>query len=106
MGIDVIKTYFTYGICAFVVIGGFGFLYAIRSTPEAANGSVALAIVGFIGMGLQFLFGQVVQSQTAHQTNVAATQLTGTNGHGSATTTTTVTPATTTTTVTPEEPKP
>ncbi len=76
MGIDVIKTYFTYGVCAFVVVGGFGFLFAVKNDATVANGAAALAVVGFVGMALQFLFGQVVQSQTAHQTNVAATQLT------------------------------
>ncbi len=76
MGIDQIKVWFTYGICAFVVVGGFGFLYAVRGDATVANGAAALAVVGFIGMGLQFLFGQVVQSQTAHQTTSAAQQLT------------------------------
>jgi hypothetical protein len=106
-GIDQIKTWFTYTVAAFVVAAGFYFLFAIRTDTAAAQSAVALAITGFIASSLTFLYGQVVQSQTAHQTNVAATQLTGSPSTANgATTTTTVTPPTTTTTVTPEEPKP
>lgn len=98
MGIDQVKTWFTYAVCAFVVVAGFGFLFAIRSDAQVQQGAVALAIVGFVASSLTFLYGQVVQSQTAHQTNVAATQLTGNPAAppaGSTTTTTTITPPTT-----------
>jgi hypothetical protein len=91
MGIDQVKVWFTYAICAFVVVGGFGFLYAIRADATVQNGAVSLAVVGFVASSLTFLYGQVVQSQTAHQTNVAASTLTGAAPTAGTTTTTTTT---------------
>jgi hypothetical protein len=56
MQTDTIKLYFTYGIAAVVVIGGGAFLFL--SMGEASAESTRLAVVGFIGGALAFVFNQ------------------------------------------------
>jgi hypothetical protein len=73
-----------------VVGAGFAFFFVTRSDPTAAKDTLAL-VAGFVGSSLTFLYGQVVQSQTAHQTSVAANTLTSSAPAAGTTTTTTTT---------------
>ena len=56
MQTDLIKLVFTYGIAAFVIAAGFAFLWATQG--DATAESTRLAVVGFMGGALAFVFGQ------------------------------------------------
>lgn len=68
MGIDTIKVGFTYGIAAFLVVGGLIFLYLSRNDP-AGGQSAAMAplVAGFVGAAIQFVFNRETQTSTARQ---------------------------------------
>jgi len=58
---DTIKLLFTYFIALIVIVGGGVFLYLIRAEPEASD--LQLAIVGFIGGALAFVFNRESATQ-------------------------------------------
>ena len=88
MGIDTIKVGFTYGIAAFLVVGGLLFLYLSRNDP-AGGQSAAMAplVAGFVGAAIQFVFNRETQTSTARQVERATAA-----GAASQTTTPTETP--------------
>lgn len=53
---DTLKLLFTYGIAFVIVIGGGFFLFATIDVEKAE--STRLAIVGFMGAAIAFVFGQ------------------------------------------------
>ncbi len=59
---DLVKAYFTYGIAILVVAGG-GLLIAIYG--NVMDKLVVGAIIGFIGMALNWVFGETTRSSTA-----------------------------------------
>lgn len=75
--VETVKAIFTYATAAIVGLGG---LLAIVTQPLEPD---TKTIVGaLIGSSLTFLFGQEVQTRTAHQTAAAtAAGVTSANGH-------------------------
>jgi len=72
MQTDSMKLLFTYGIATVVVVGGGFFLFLTRGEPTAHD--VQLAIVGFIGGALAFVFNResATQATRAAQSSNAA----------------------------------
>jgi hypothetical protein len=57
MSADTIKLIFTYGIALVLIVGGGVMLYSVRLDPaESGSATLSLAIVGFIGAAVQFIF--------------------------------------------------
>ena len=70
MRTETVKLSFTYGIVAFVIVGGGLFLFVARNEPNP-NDLLMGAVIGFIGAALQFVVNKETQSATAHQTESA-----------------------------------
>jgi hypothetical protein len=80
LALDTIKAIFTYFIVMILVVGGGWMLYSMRlDPPESGSGTLSLAIVGFIGGALTFLFGQEVQTRTARQAAASTAASTAAN---------------------------
>jgi hypothetical protein len=77
--IDTIRAIFTYLIALVVVVGGLAVLLLTRAEPAASDTRVVVA--GFVGLALQFTFGQEIQTRTARQSAAATAAATPTNGH-------------------------
>jgi len=74
MGADTIRLYFTYVVALVVIVGGGLFLFAIRGDP--ASNDLQLAIVGFIGMALAYVFNRETATQATRAAQSSATQAT------------------------------
>jgi hypothetical protein len=75
---DTIKLGFTYTIALVTIVGGGIMLYAIRlDPPESGSATLSLAIVGFIGLALGFVFNResATQATRAAQSSAAGTVL-------------------------------
>jgi hypothetical protein len=70
MKVETIKLAATYGIAVFVIAGGGLFLFIVR-LDNPPNDLLTGAIIGFIGMAIQFVFNKETQSSTAMQTESA-----------------------------------
>ena len=66
--IDLLKTIFTYSIAIIVVVGG-GLMVAIYG--NVMDKLVVGAVIGFMGMALNWTFGETTRSSTARQTTRA-----------------------------------
>lgn len=64
MSTDSLKLWFTYGTVVIVVVGGGVMIVLYGTTMDKL---VVGAIIGFIGMALNFVFGAEVQTRTARQ---------------------------------------
>ena len=64
-GIDTIRATFTYTIALVVVAGGGVMLFLTRA--EATSADLRVICATLIGSALTFVFGQEVQTRTAHQ---------------------------------------
>jgi hypothetical protein len=72
---DNIKLLFSYLLALIVVVGGGLMLYAIRLDPtESGSETLSLAVVGFIGLALGFVFNResATQATRASQSSNAA----------------------------------
>jgi hypothetical protein len=72
---DSIKLWFTYIIALVTIVGGGAMLYLIRlDPPTSGSGTLSLAIVGFIGLALGFVFNResATQATRAAQSSAAA----------------------------------
>lgn len=92
--VDLVKTILTYVVALVVVIGGLVVLALGLLPPE--DDLTKGAIIGFIGIALNWTFGESTRSSTARQTTRALMQT-------PTTTTTTTTADTTTTTAVPQD---
>lgn len=81
MQTDTVKLWFTYAIVLVIVLGGGAFLLATRLDPPGTSQDLQLAIVGFIGSAVTFVFTRETQTQTARATAAAISQGAG-NGNG------------------------
>ena len=75
MNADTIKLWFTYIIALVTIIGGGIMLYLIRlDPPQSGSGTLSLAIVGFMGLALGFVFNResATQATRAAQSSTAA----------------------------------
>ena len=61
MQTDTIKLWFTYGIALLVIVGGGIMLFLMRGDPQSSE--LQLAIVGFIGGALGFVFNRESATQ-------------------------------------------
>lgn len=62
MSLDTSRAFFTYLTTMIVVVGGFLFLFAVRSDPTTRD--LVTIVAGFMGAALQFLFGSQITAQT------------------------------------------
>ncbi len=70
---DTIKLVFTYVLALVIIVGGGLMLYGIRLDPsDSGSATLSLAIVGFIGAAVQFIFS----SESATRATRAAQQST------------------------------
>lgn len=61
---DTIKLVFTYLIALVLIVGGGLMLYAMRlDPPESGSATLSLAIVGFIGSAVTFVFSAEVATR-------------------------------------------
>lgn len=82
MGIETVRTIFTYLLAMVVVAGGFAIIFATRS--DAAATDTRLMVAGFIGSALTFAFSTEVQARTARQAASATYAANLTNGAAAA----------------------
>lgn len=76
---DTIKLFFTYAIALITIVGGGLMLYLIRlDPPESGSATLSLAIVGFIGLALGFVFNRESATQA---TRAAQSTAKIQNGH-------------------------
>jgi hypothetical protein len=71
MGIDTIKIAFTYGIALVILVGGLLILWGARLDPPGTSDDLSLAIIGFMGVALNFVFMRETASNSARQTERA-----------------------------------
>lgn len=71
MGIDSLKVLFTYGVATLMILGGLIFLLVTRLDPPNTSQDIALAIVGFIGISLNFVYMRETATNSARQTERA-----------------------------------
>lgn len=69
MQIDTIRAIATYIIALVVVVGGFAIIFASRADQSATDTRIVIA--GFVGVALQFVFGQEVSTRSARATTAA-----------------------------------
>ena len=69
---DNIKLVFTYIVVLVVVVGGGAMLYAIRGSESSET--LSLAIVGFIGLALGFVFNKETATQATRAAQSASAQ--------------------------------
>lgn len=75
---DSIKLLFTYLIAVITILGGGVMLYAIRlDPPETGSGTLSLAIVGFMGLALGFVFNRETATQATRAAQSSAAQSAG-----------------------------
>lgn len=67
MGIDQLKVLFTYGVALVIMVGGLLFLYFAPTEDQNDR----LAIVGFMGIALNFVFMRETATNSARQTERA-----------------------------------
>jgi hypothetical protein len=75
MQIDKLKAVFTYLIATIILVGGGIMLYLIRlDPPESGSATLSLAIVGFMGAAVQFIFSSesATRATRAAQASTAA----------------------------------
>lgn len=75
MNADSIKLWFTYIIALVTIIGGGIMLFLIRlDPPDSGSATLSLAIVGFVGLALGFVFNResATQATRAAQSSTAA----------------------------------
>jgi len=72
MALDFLKVLFTYGIAILVILGGGVILWQTRDVPSADN--LQLVISGFMGIAINWVFGEYTGSRTARQTTRALLQ--------------------------------
>ena len=73
MEADKIKLLFTYVIAGVIVVGGGLMLYAIRlDPPESQSATLSLAIAGFIGAAIAFVFGQESATRASRAADASA----------------------------------
>jgi hypothetical protein len=93
VALDFIKVILTYTVALTVIIGGGAILLADIQLDDLTKG----ALIGFMGMALNWVFGESTRGSTARQTTRALM----TNTSPTITTTATTTPASVKTTTTP-----
>jgi len=71
MKVDTIKAFFTYLTAYTIIVGGGLFLFHVYADPVATTVGIIAIVSGFIGAAIQFVFGQEIQSRTAHQAAAA-----------------------------------
>ena len=72
---DSIKLLFTYVIAVLTIIGGGLMLYAIRLDPaDSGATTLSLAIVGFIGAAVQFVFSAESATRATRAAQSSSTQ--------------------------------
>jgi predicted lipid-binding transport protein (Tim44 family) len=71
MGIDSLKVLFTYGIAALLLVGGLLYLFLTRLDAAGAGATDRLALVGFMGIALNFVFMRETATNSARQTERA-----------------------------------
>ena len=72
---DNVKLWFTYAIALVTILGGGIMLYLIRlDPPESGSATLSLAIVGFIGLALGFVFNResATQATRASESSIRA----------------------------------
>jgi dihydrofolate reductase len=69
--VDTVKATFTYLTAYTIIVGGGAFLYQTYADPRATEVGIIAIVSGFIGAAIQFVFGQEIQSRTAHQAAAA-----------------------------------
>ena len=79
MQIDTLRAVFTYTIAMVVVVGGFAIIVYTRGDLSASD--IRILIAGFIGLALQFVFGQEVQTRTARQAAASTAAAAANGGH-------------------------
>lgn len=70
MALDFIKVLFTYGTALVVIIGGGAVILSVPGLDDLTKG----AIIGFIGVALNWVFGESTRGSTARQTTRALMQ--------------------------------
>ncbi len=98
MSADLVKLIFTYLLALLIVVGGGLILYLIRlDPPESGSATLSLAIAGFMGAAIQFVFNKesTTQATRAAESSFRQGQPTVTTSSGP--------PATTTVTPQPED---
>ena len=98
MGLDFIKVLFTYGTALVVLVGGG--LILVTGSIAADDQITKGAIIGFIGIAINWVFSESTRTSTARQTTRALMTNTG----PVTTTTATTDPASVQTTTTPATP--
>jgi len=75
MQADKVKMLFTYLIALIIIIGGGAMLYAIRLDPaDTGSATLSLAIVGFIGAAVQFVFSSESATRATRAAQASASQ--------------------------------
>jgi len=72
---DKVKMLFTYLIALLLIVGGGIMLYAIRLDPtDTGSATLSLAIVGFIGAAVQFVFSSESATRATRAAQSSADQ--------------------------------
>ena len=75
MQADKLKLLFTYLIALLLIVGGGAMLYAIRLDPtESGSATLSLAIVGFIGAAVQFVFSSESATRATRAAQASSSQ--------------------------------
>ena len=75
MQADKVKMLFTYLIALILIVGGGVMLYAIRLDPaDSGATTLSLAIVGFIGAAVQFVFSAESATRATRAAQSSSTQ--------------------------------
>jgi ABC-type uncharacterized transport system permease subunit len=83
---DMVKLLFTYTITLLILLGGF---YALVIYKFDLDQLVKGALIGFMGMSINFLYGEQVSTRTSHQQAAATAASVNTVPNGPTTTTAT-----------------
>lgn len=78
--IDTIKALFTYSTASVLALGGVVAIVYTQGNPTAADTRVVIA--GFVGLALQFLFGQEIATRAARQSAAVTLAAVNSNGNG------------------------
>lgn len=75
MTADAVKLWFTYIIALVTIVGGGIMLFLIRlDPPDSGSATLSLAIVGFVGLALGFVFNRESATQATRAANSSVAQ--------------------------------